>query len=243
MTTTALVTGATKGLGAEVARQLAAAEYHVLVGARDPARGARTAQELVGAGGRAEPLTLDVTDAGSIAAAADLVAGSGRGLDVLVNNAGRMVAAPATETTAAHMRAVFETNVFGLVEVTTAFLPLLARSPTPRVVNVASTTASLSLTAAGHDFGGSAATRMAYASSKAAVNMITLHLAAAVAADPALSHIKVNSATPGFVATDLNDHQGTRSVGDGARIIAKLATLPDHGPSGGFYNDQGPVSW
>ncbi|MDQ2706143.1 MAG: SDR family NAD(P)-dependent oxidoreductase [Actinomycetota bacterium] len=239
----ALVSGANKGLGREVARQLCARGHLVFVGSRDLSQGEHTADELSRAGGTAVAVRLDVTDADSIAAAVRQIAASGHGLDVLVNNAGRIVEAPATRTTAATMRVVFETNVFGAVELTTACLPLLARSSALRVVNVASTTASLSMTAAGHDFGGNAATRMAYASSKSALNMVTVQLAAALREDPGLAHVKVNSATPGFVATDINANQGTRTVAEGARVIVKLAVLPDDGPSGGFFNDQGPVDW
>jgi NAD(P)-dependent dehydrogenase (short-subunit alcohol dehydrogenase family) len=99
------------------------------------------------------------------------------------------------------------------------------------------------MTAKGHDFGGNAAMRMAYSSSKAAMNMITIHLASALRADPRLAHIKVNSVTPGCVATDMNDNRGTRTVEEGARIVVQMALLVNDGPTGGFFNDQGPVDW
>jgi NAD(P)-dependent dehydrogenase (short-subunit alcohol dehydrogenase family) len=121
-------------------------------------------------------------------------------------------------------------------------LPLLRQSAMPRIVNVSSTTASLTMTGSGHDFGGNASRRLAYSTSKTAMNMLTVQYARAFAADPGLAHIKINSATPGHTATDMSGHHG-RSVADGARIIVDLATLPADGPTGGFFNDQGPVPW
>jgi NAD(P)-dependent dehydrogenase (short-subunit alcohol dehydrogenase family) len=162
---------------------------------------------------------------------------------VLVNNAGTTDDVPIMETTAEAMRPIFETNVFGVVTLIHTLLPLLAAAPAPRIVNVSSTTASLGLISNGSDFGGNAGRRLAYTSPKTAVNMPTLQYAAAFANDPNLKHIKINSVTPGYTATDLNDHQGTRSVAEGARIIVELASLPDAGPTGGFFNDHGSVPW
>ncbi|WP_312871573.1 SDR family NAD(P)-dependent oxidoreductase [Amycolatopsis acididurans] len=101
----------------------------------------------------------------------------------------------------------------------------------------------MSLTSAGTDFGGDADLRMAYSSSKAALNMLTVHYAKAFAKSDAYSHIKINSATPGYTATDMTGHRGTRTVAEGARVIVALATLPDDGPTGGFFNDDGTVPW
>jgi NAD(P)-dependent dehydrogenase (short-subunit alcohol dehydrogenase family) len=110
-------------------------------------------------------------------------------------------------------------------------------------VNVSSTTGSLSLTADGTEFGGDAAHRIAYSTSKAALNMLTLQYARAFAADPQLAHIKINAVTPGYVATDMNRGQGTRTVSEGAKVIVEFATLGDDGPSGEYHNDRGPVPW
>jgi NAD(P)-dependent dehydrogenase (short-subunit alcohol dehydrogenase family) len=239
----AVVTGATRGLGKETARQLGRLGLRVFLGARDPDRGARAAAELREIGCAAHALPMDVTVPHSVAAAAETVRARHGRLDVLINNAGLIVEAPATGTDAAVLRAVYETNVFGAAEVTCRFLPLLIESPAARIVNVASTTASLELTAAGTDFGGDAAVRAAYSSSKAALNMLTVQLAAELAADPATRHIKVNSAAPGYSATALNGYQGTRTVEQGARVIVALATLPDDGPTGGFFRDSGPLPW
>lgn len=107
---------------------------------------------------------------------------------------------------------------------------------------MSTTTESLSLTAAGTDFGGDAAQRIAHSTSKAALNMLTIQYARAFAEDPALAHIKINAATPGYMATDMNRGQGTRTVGQGTKVIIELATIADDGPSGEFRNDQGPVS-
>lgn len=237
-----LVTGGNKGLGIQVAGQLARRGLTVLVGSRDPGRGAEAAGELAASGADVSPVQIDVTDPASVRAAADWIGGEHGRLDVLVNNAGVTASVHATDTAAADMRPLFEVNVFGAAEVIRAMLPLLRRSTAPRIVNVSSTTASLSMTSGGHDFGGDAARRLAYSTSKTALNMLTVQYARAFAADPGLAHIKINSATPGYTATDLTGRRG-RSVADGARIIVDLATLPGDGPTGGFFNDQGPVPW
>jgi len=238
----ALVTGANKGLGKETARQLGPRGVTVLLGSRDPGRGETTARELAAEGLSVTPVQIDVTDAGSVKrAAAELMRQYGR-LDILVNNAGTFANQAALDTTAVQMRRTFEANVFGVVTVIDAMLPLLRHAAAPRIVNISSTTASLTMTSAGSSFGNEGDI-LDYASSKAAVNMLTLPYANAFRRDETLSHIKINAATPGYIATDLNNHRGGRSVEQGARIVVKLATLPDDGPSGGFFNDQGAVPW
>jgi NAD(P)-dependent dehydrogenase (short-subunit alcohol dehydrogenase family) len=242
-----LVTGANKGLGKETARQLAHRGMAVLLGSRDLDRGRRAAEELAGAvgpaGGPVLPIQLDVTDPDSVKAAAEHVHTTHGRLDVLVNNAGVFAGARAADTTVTELRDQFEVNVFGVVTVTHAFLPLLRRSAAPRIVNLSSTTASLTLTADGVEIPGDTSTRLAYASSKAALNMLTVQYAKAFRADPALAHILVNAAVPGFTATDMNDHRGIRPVRAGARVIVDLAVLPADGPTGGLFDDRGPVPW
>jgi NAD(P)-dependent dehydrogenase (short-subunit alcohol dehydrogenase family) len=179
----------------------------------------------------------------SVGAVADRLRSEHGRLDVLVNNAGTVVDGLAADTTATEMRRTFEVNVFGVVTVIHAMLPLLRASAAPRIVNVTSTTASLGLTSGGTDFGGDADRRVAYSSSKTALNMLTVQYARAFAKDPTLAHIKINSATPGYVATDLTGHRGVRSVEEGVRVVVDLATLADDGPAGGFFNDRGPVPW
>ncbi len=238
-----LVTGGNKGLGLETGRQLAAAGCSIVLGSRDAERGRVAAAGIADESGSVRSIELDVTDEASVGTlAARLTRLTGR-LDVLVNNAGVIVDARPDAVTAEQMRPVFETNVFGAASVITAVLPLLSRSAHPRIVNVSSTTASLTLTAGGTDFGGTPDTRMAYAPSKAALNMLTLQYSRAFADRADLRHVKINAATPGYTKTDLNHGQGTRSVQDGARAIVAMATIDDDGPSGAFVNDEGPVPW
>jgi NAD(P)-dependent dehydrogenase (short-subunit alcohol dehydrogenase family) len=235
----ALVSGATRGIGREVARQLAGRGVAVAVGCRDLAAGRAVAGGLPAA----SPVPLDVTVPGGATAAVAAVRDRFGRLDILVNNAGRIVEATAPDTTAAVLREVFDVNVFGVADLTGAALPLLRHSPAARIVNVSSTTGSLALTAAGTDFGGDADRRTAYAASKSALNMLTIQYDRAFQADPALRHIKVNSATPGYTATGMNGGRGTRTVTQGAAVIVRLALAPADGPSGGFSNDAGPVPW
>jgi NAD(P)-dependent dehydrogenase (short-subunit alcohol dehydrogenase family) len=230
----AVVTGGNKGIGIQIARQLAGAGHTVYVGSRDAARGERAVQEI---GGDARLLVLDVTDAASIAAAARQVAM----LDILVNNAGisgdgKTAEQEDTDT----FRRVYETNVFGVVAVTNAFLPALRRSAHPRIVNVSSGTASLTWST-GPEF-PHRGTYAAYRSSKAALNAVTVFYAHALAGEG----IKVNALAPGLRRTDLNA-TAAASGGDPAEAAAgavRLALLPDDGPSGEFLSWDGtPVPW
>ncbi|MFJ4620646.1 SDR family oxidoreductase [Streptomyces sp. NPDC088812] len=239
----ALVTGANKGLGRETARRLAHHGYTVLLGSRDFGRGLETARRLADEGARVVPVELDVTEPASVASVADRVRRDHGRLQVLVNNAGVTTGTRNLATTVTDMRDLFEVNVFGVVGLVRALLPLLRESRAPRIVNVSSTTASLALTGDGRAIPGETDRRLAYASSKAALNMLTLQYARAFQGDPALAHIKINAASPGFTATDMNGHRGTRTVAEGARIIVELATLPDDGPTGGFFHDEGPLPW
>lgn len=234
--TTTLITGANKGLGFETARQLIAAGHTVYLGSRDPERGQRAAAEL-----GARLVLIDVTDDASVAAAAKQIEADG-GLDVLVNNAGiegrvanAAVLNPA-ETTADVMRTVFDTNVFGLVRVTHAFLPLLQRSTVPVVVNVSSGLASVARladpNAPGYYYAG-----IAYPASKAAVNMVTVQYA------KAFPWLRINAVEPGFTKTDLNANTGTQTVEQGARIIVRMAQLGPDGPTGGYFDAAGPLTW
>jgi NAD(P)-dependent dehydrogenase (short-subunit alcohol dehydrogenase family) len=235
-----LITGANKGMGFETARRLLELGMTVLVGARDRERGEHAVARLRERSPAAHLVALDLTDEASIgAAAADVGARFGR-LDVLVNNAGigNASAAPSAQSLPA-MRTLFETNVFGAIAVTQAFLPLLERAPAARIVNVSSSLGSLRLAA-------DPASRIAawnalfgYSASKTALNAFTVRLAHELRA----KHIAVNSACPGYVATDLNLHQGMRTVDQGAAIIVRLATLPDGEPTGGFFDEAGEVAW
>ncbi|MGW1811840.1 SDR family NAD(P)-dependent oxidoreductase [Streptomyces sp. NPDC002078] len=239
----ALITGGNRGLGRETASRLAALGMHVLVGSRDAEAGEATARQLTDRGLSATGMELDVTDPENVRSVADEIGRTYGRLDVLVNNAGVMVEASAARLTAAEIRSVCEVNLLGAATMVHEMLPLLRSSAHPRIVNVSSTTASLSLTAAGTDFGGDAGHRIAYSVSKTALNMLTLQYARAFAADPDLAHIKINAVTPGYVATDMSKGQGTRTVGEGAAVVVAFANLADDGPTGQFHNDRGPVPW
>jgi len=235
MTTIALVTGANKGIGYRVVEQLAARGMTVLLGGRDQKRREAAAAEL-----GAEPIALDVTDPASVAAAAAHVHTAFGRLDVLVNNAGiaGTGAVPPSETTVEAVREVFDTNVYGVIRVTNAMLPLLLRSPAPRIVNVSSMVGSL---AQQSDPAGRLSVippTVAYPMSKTALNAVTVQYARELA-----GRVLVNAADPGYCATDLNDHRGWRSAAEGAAIAVRLATLDADGPTGGFFNDDGPLPW
>jgi NAD(P)-dependent dehydrogenase (short-subunit alcohol dehydrogenase family) len=133
--------------------------------------------------------------------------------------------------------------VFGVLAVTRAMLPLMGKAPAPRIVNVASTTASLTYNAGPDAMFAGAPNNLAYASSKSAVTMLTVQYANAFRRSPEHRHFKINAATPGHIATDLNGNRGPRTAEQGARIVVELATLPDDGPSGGFFNDDGQLPW
>lgn len=239
----ALVTGANKGLGKEVVDQLAKLGMTVLLGSRDSLRGRVAAADLAGVGLNVVPVVLDVTDTPSIEAVADLLRREHGRLDVLVNNAGILRRTPTLAVTGDDLTETFETNVFGLVTVTHTMIPLLREASAPRIVNVASTSASLIHTTDPESIFALSDTSLGYAASKAAVTMLTAHYANAFRRSAHHAHIKVNSATPGYLATDLNDRSGPRTPAQGARVVVSLATLPADGPSGGFFSEDGPVPW
>jgi NAD(P)-dependent dehydrogenase (short-subunit alcohol dehydrogenase family) len=248
----ALITGANKGIGHQIAQELAARGFTVLVGARDLARGEAAARAIAVVGGDARPLALDVTDGDSIAAAAERIGRELGRLDVLVNNAGIARSRPAggatladiarsgapSRTALADVRRIFETNVFGVIAVIQAMLPLLREAPAGRIVNVSSRVGSLTTISdpayAHRGVGG-----VAYAPSKSALNAVTV----AFAQELAETRIKVNAACPGYTATDFNDHSGPRSVVEAAREPVRLALLGPDGPTGSFSNDEGPIPW
>jgi NAD(P)-dependent dehydrogenase (short-subunit alcohol dehydrogenase family) len=233
----ALVTGATRGIGRETVRQLAQAGVHVLLAGRDRAKAVAAALELQADGLPVEAIALDVTDAASIAAAAADVARRHGRLDILVNNAGILVDDPALKVSGQTLdtwRATFDTNVFGLIAVTQAFLPLLHKSASARIVNVSSLLGSVALhgdpASPIYDF-----KVPAYNVSKSAVNAWTVQLAYELRG----STVKVNTIHPGYVKTDMNAGEGEIEIADGARTSVRLALIDEDGPSGGyFYRDQ-----
>lgn len=236
MTSIALITGANKGIGLATARELGALGWTVLAGARDDSRGQRAEKELQGAGADARFVGLDVTDEESITAAARWIEAEYGRLDALINNAGIARgdgwAAKPSRTTLATLREVYETNVFGVVAVTNAMLPLLRKAQAARIVNVSSEVGSI----ASSTHPASPLYPMAsvpYPSSKTALNMITVMYAKELSDTP----IKVNAANPGYCATDLNGRTGFRTPEQGAEVSVYLATLPPDGPTGQLWGD------
>jgi NAD(P)-dependent dehydrogenase (short-subunit alcohol dehydrogenase family) len=236
----ALITGANKGIGLEIARQLGEQGTLVLVGARDEARGKEAAAGLADRGLAAVPLRIDVTDDASVADAARAIGEQHGRLDILVNNAGitgGFRGAP-SEVTAGQLRAVYDTNVFGVATVTRHMLPLLHRSPAGRIVNMSSGLGSLAQMAdPAWEF--ASYNLVTYQSSKTALNALTLGYAKELRE----TAIKVNAADPGFTATDLNDHRGYRTVEQAAVVAVRLATLGADGPTGTFQDEDGTVPW
>jgi len=233
--TTALVTGANKGIGYEIAAGLGALGWRVGVGARDDARRETAVEKLRAAGVDAFGVPLDVTEDASVAAAA----ASLDRLDVLVNNAGITGTLPQEPTWVGldNIRATLEVNVFGVIRVTNALLPLLRRSAHPRIVTMSSTVGSLTRQTA--DAGDTGPISAAYSPSKTYLNGVMVQYARELKD----TNILVNLACPGFVATDLNGFRGHRTPEQGAAIAIRLATLPDDGPTGGYFDDAGPIPW
>ena len=228
MTTIALVTGANKGIGLETARQFGARGFTVLAGARDEARGREAERVLRADGADATFVRLDVSSDASVRAAAAWIEREYGRLDILLNNAGIARGNPPSQTDLDLMREVYEVNVFGVIRVTNAMLPLLRRAPAARIVNVSSEVGSItSMTDPASPLAQMPA-GLAYPSSKAALNMITAMYAKELQDTP----IKVNAANPGYTKTDLNRNSGLRSATEGAEASVYLATLPADGPSG-----------
>ena len=234
------ITGANKGIGYEVARQLAAQEFIVLLGARNPQRGTAAAQKL-SAQGEVYFVPIDVADEQSIAAAAEMVSKQWGKVDVLVNNAGISLEVSANIRPAAleltMLKETFETNLFGAVAVIHHFLPLLKQSETAQIINVSSTLgSSASMVDPNNMYYG--ANLLAYNASKSALNAATI----AFAKDLASEQICVNSITPGWVKTDLGTDAAYRTVEQGAAIIVKMAMM-EQPPTGKFLEDNGEVPW
>lgn len=245
----ALITGANKGIGRGAAEQLAALGTTVVLGARDPRRGDEAATALRAAGGDVHAVVLDVTDPAGVAGAAKQIGDRFGRLDVLINNAGITGSGQISPQDAYDqvpstvdlqmVRAVFETNVFGVITVTNAMLPLLRRSPAPRIVNVSSHAASLTLISDPDGPFAGLLPSAAYNPSKSALAALTVNYANELRKDGFL----VNAACPGYVDTDSNNHTGFRTVAQGAAVLVRLATLGAGGPTAGMFGDEGPVPW
>lgn len=244
---TVFITGANKGIGFEAARQLLQKGFYVYLGSRNFENGLQAVEQL-----KAEELThveviqLDVTNDNSVKAARAEIGKKTKTLDVLINNAGISGGLPQTALGASveeQFKKVYETNVFGVVRVTQAFIDLLERSPEPRIVNVSSSQGSITLHSDPsykyYDYKGAV-----YLSSKSALNMYTVNLAYELKN----TSFKVNAVSPGFTKTDFTNNMGTGNVGDAARRIVKYAVIDQNGPTGKFFCEEtnpetGEIPW
>jgi NAD(P)-dependent dehydrogenase (short-subunit alcohol dehydrogenase family) len=238
----ALITGANKGIGLETARQLGKLGVTILVGSRDLARGEEAAEVLSGIGVDARAVKLDVINEADRAAVAKYIEREFGRLDILINNAGVMLDGrtgnETSKTSPRILHETFETNFFAVVELTQKLLPLIRKSAAGRIVNLSSILASLTL----HATKGSPiydAKTFAYDTSKTALNSFTIHLAHELKD----TSIKVNSAHPGWVKTDMGGEGAQMEIVDGAKTSVELATLPDNGPTGGFFHLGETLPW
>ncbi|MGA9472414.1 MAG: SDR family oxidoreductase [Terriglobales bacterium] len=245
----ALVTGANQGIGFQIAKDLAARGFTVLVGSRNFERGEAAAKKI---GPDAHALQLDVTNQASITAAEKRICEEFGRLDVLVNNAAISNTSKRPEMSVQEyskltrpsnvsldeMRAVWDTNVFGVLAVTQAMLPLLREAPAARIVNVSSGVGSLTRNS-DPAYAYRSIFGPVYPASKTALNAITL----AMAIELESTGIKVNAACPGYTKTNLNNYTGTRTIEEGAREPVRLALLDANGPTGTFSNEEGPLPW
>jgi NAD(P)-dependent dehydrogenase (short-subunit alcohol dehydrogenase family) len=235
----ALISGANKGIGYEIARGLSAKKITVLLGARDEARGQTAVEKLKTEGADARFVKLDVTDSATIQRAAEWIEKEFGRLDILVNNAGvAEFGSRPSDVDLAKVREVYEANVFGPMAMIQALLPLLRKSKHGRIVNVSSSLGSLTrssdLNSPFADF-----VALGYNTSKTALNSMTIQFAKDLKGTP----IKVNAICPGYCATDINGNSGPRSAAQGAVAAIQYATIGEDGPTGGYFNEDGPIPW
>ncbi len=235
----ALVTGANKGLGFATAQMLGQLGYFVMIGARDSNRGKHAERELRSQEIKAEFVLLDVTSSEQIRSATERAEAEFGKLDVLVNNAGIAIqhGQPSTMDID-RLRETLETNFFGPFAITRAFIPLLRKASAGRIVNISSSLASLSSIGdpEWYLFDNDAA---AYSISKAAINSLTVLFAKELRD----TEIKVNSVDPGYVITDMTGNKGLKRPEEAAKIVVRYATLPEDGPTGGFFDENGSKPW
>jgi len=235
----ALVTGANKGIGYEICRQLGEQGITVIVGARNEQRGEEAVNQLLAQGVKAYFVQIDVTDQLMVERAYEWISSTFGRLDILVNNAGVFLQEGLPSGLDVElMKEIYETNVFGVFRVTKAMLPLLRNSAGGRIVNLSSGLGSLTLNS-DPDFEFASFLVLGYNSSKTAVNAMTVFFANELRG----TKIKVNSADPGYCATSMTNYASPRSPAEGAKEAVRLATLPDEEESGGFYSDRGRVAW
>jgi NAD(P)-dependent dehydrogenase (short-subunit alcohol dehydrogenase family) len=238
----ALITGANKGIGLETARQLGKLNVTILVGARDLAKGETAVAELKKDGVDARAIKIDVDNPADYVTVAKAIEKDFGALDILINNAGIMIdnrKGNETSTTSPEvLRKTFDTNFFAVVGLTQALLPLLRKSEAGRIVNLSSILGSNTLHATPGSFIYDAKT-FAYDASKSALNSFTVHLAHELKD----TKIKVNSAHPGWVKTEMGGEGAMLEIEDGAKTSVELATLPDDGPTGGYFHMGKPLPW
>jgi len=239
----AFITGGNKGLGLETARQLGKLGIRVVIGSRDAGRGTAAAQKLQSEGIHAEAVRFDVTNPADYQAVYDYFDKKYGRLDILINNAGvskeNFLGGNQTSTTSAEvLHDTFDTNFFGVIQITQTLLPLLRKSPAGRIVNLSSILGSLALHADPKSpiYNAKA---FAYDASKAALNSFTVHLAHELKD----TNIKVNSAHPGWVKTDMGTDAAPMEIPDGAKTSVRLATLPADGPTGGYFHMNDALPW
>jgi len=238
---TILITGANKGIGFETARQLLRMGHFVFLGSRDPQRGKDAIQKLKDEGlTNVELLSIDVADKTSVDVAAAALSARIDRLDVLINNAGIAGQMPqnASAVSIENIRQVFDTNFFGAIQTTQAFIPLLKKSDEPCIVNVSSDLGSLG-NQTDPNFSFIDVKLTAYCSSKTALNAFTVMLAYELRDTP----FRINSVSPGYTATDLNQHRGHKKVEEGVAAVVRYALADSSGPTGKFFSDEGETPW
>lgn len=238
---TVLITGANKGIGFETAKQMAQLGYFVYLGSRDKDKGLNAINKLKDSGiSNVETIEIDVTNINSIKQAKQELETKIEALDILINNAAIAGEQPQTPSIIEleNLRKVFETNFFGVVQTTQQFIDLLKKSNEPRIINVSSQLSSLTLhsnPASSPNWG----IYDAYGSSKTALNAFTVMLAYEFRG----TKFRINSVTPGYTATDLNQNKGTQTAEQGARAIVKYAALTNDGVTGKFFKEEGEIAW
>lgn len=240
----ALVTGANRGIGLAVSRALAKLGTHVILAGRDEDAVLRECRILADEGFDVDTVIIDVADAASVRAGAQRLRRRGlKSLDLLINNAGSFESVPAEEMEWVNIEPLLRVNTGGAANMIHDFLPDLCNAATPRIINVSSATASMTLLTKDDIPAGEWRRRAGYAVSKAALNMLTSQYATLFRKDQRYTHLTINSVAPPYTATRMNGFEGDHSVEKAAELIVKLAKLPVSGPNGSFFDEHGSIAW